>query len=208
MHASNSILYSIPVNLICCMYIFLVFPTYQLTFMSIVFCAFPHWNKQSNWTGGIIFNQKCRRRHTKKQNNWTRGRSINQQCRRRHTKVEGVLVVENPYSAPFEPVCSRCNSPASASAFINDGTIVCLCYSHKWSYIYRHCLNAIIRTLNNTIVHCTIRKPVLQDVLPHLTELPYEIYLQKKANIVYMLCDFRVDSKFTLNEDSVILHIV
>jgi hypothetical protein len=117
------------------------------------------------------------------------------------------LVAANAYSTPFEPVCAKCNSPASASAFINDGTIDCLRCGTKCPYIYRHCLNAVIRTLNNTIVHCTVRQPVLQDVLPGLTEFPYEIYLQKKANIVYMLRDFRVHRKFTLNEDNVILHI-
>ena len=122
-------------------------------------------------------------------------------------QVEGVLVATNAYSTPFEPVCANCNSPSSASAFINDGTINCLRCSAKWTYIYSHCVNTVIQTLNNKIVHCIVRQPVLQYVLPGLTEFPYEIYLQKKANIVYMLRDFHVHRKFTLNEDNVILHI-
>jgi hypothetical protein len=61
--------------------------------------------------------------------------------------------------------------------------------------------------VGNTIVHCTIRQPMLQDVLPGLSEFPYEVYLQKKEKSVYMLRDFRIHSKFTLNEDNAILHI-
>jgi hypothetical protein len=56
-------------------------------------------------------------------------------------------------------------------------------------------------------MHCTIRQLLLQDVLPGLAELSYEAYLQKKANSVYMLRDFRIHSIFTLNEDNAILHI-
>jgi hypothetical protein len=48
---------------------------------------------------------------------------------------------------------------------------------------------------------------MLQDVLPGLEELSYEVYLQKKASNVYMLHDFQIHSKFTLNEDNAILHI-
>ena len=61
--------------------------------------------------------------------------------------------------------------------------------------------------MGNTIVHYTIRHPLLQDVLPGLVEFSYEAYLQKKANSVYMMCDFQIHSKFTLNEDNAILHI-
>ena len=111
------------------------------------------------------------------------------------------------YSTPFDPVCAKCNSLASAFAFINDGTIDCLRCSKKFPYIYRHCLNAAIWTVGNTIVHCTIRQHLLQDVLPGLVEFSYEVYLQKKANNVYMLCDFCIHNKFTLNEDNAILHI-
>ena len=59
----------------------------------------------------------------------------------------------------------------------------------------------------NIIVHYTIREPLLQDVFPGLAEFPYEVYLQKKENIFYMLRDFRVHRKFTLNDDYAILHI-
>jgi hypothetical protein len=61
--------------------------------------------------------------------------------------------------------------------------------------------------MGNTIIHCTIRQPLLQDVLPGLAEFPYEVYLQKKENSIYMLRDFRVHRKFTLNEENSILHI-
>jgi hypothetical protein len=57
------------------------------------------------------------------------------------------------------------------------------------------------------MIHCTITNPMLQDVLFGLAELSYEAYLQKKENNVYMLCDFRIHIKFTLNEDNAILHI-
>jgi DNA-directed RNA polymerase subunit RPC12/RpoP len=113
----------------------------------------------------------------------------------------------NVYLTPFEHVCAKCNSPSSASSLISDDTIVCLRCSEKFPYIYGHCLNAAIQTMGNTTVHCTIRKPMLQDVLPRLVELSYEAYLQKKASGVYMLCDFRIHNKFILNEDNAILHI-
>jgi hypothetical protein len=61
--------------------------------------------------------------------------------------------------------------------------------------------------MDNNNVQCTAREPILHDLLLGLTEMPYEIYLQKKPNIVYMLRDFRVHGKFTLNEDSVVLHV-
>jgi hypothetical protein len=61
--------------------------------------------------------------------------------------------------------------------------------------------------MDNITVHCTIRHLMLQDVLPVLAELSLEAYLQKNTNNVYMLRDFRIHSKFTLNEDNAILHI-
>ena len=61
--------------------------------------------------------------------------------------------------------------------------------------------------MGNTTAHCTVRQPLLQDVLFGLEELSYEAYLQKKENNVYMLRDFWIHSKFTLNEDNAILHI-
>jgi hypothetical protein len=111
------------------------------------------------------------------------------------------------YSTPFEPVCAKCNSPASASALISDDTIDCLRCGEKCPYIYGHCVNVVIRTVGNTTVHCTVRQPLLQNVLPKLAELSYETYLQKKASSVYMLRELRIHRKFTLNEDNAILHI-
>ena len=111
------------------------------------------------------------------------------------------------YSTPFEPVCAKCNYHASAFALISDDTIDCLRCSEKCPYIYGHCLNVAIRTVGNTTMHCTIRQPLLQDVLLGLAELSYETYLQKKENNVYMLRDFQIHRKFTLNEDNAILHI-
>ena len=48
---------------------------------------------------------------------------------------------------------------------------------------------------------------LLQDVLPRLAKLSYEVDLQKEEKSVYMLRDFQILSKFTLNEDNAILHI-
>jgi hypothetical protein len=56
-------------------------------------------------------------------------------------------------------------------------------------------------------MHCTTRKPLLQNVLPRLAELSYETYLRKKESNVYMLHEFQIHTKFTLNEDNAILHI-
>jgi hypothetical protein len=61
--------------------------------------------------------------------------------------------------------------------------------------------------MDNTTMHCTLRQPLLEIVLPKLAELSYETYLQKKASNVYMLRDLRIHNKFTLNEDNAILHI-
>jgi hypothetical protein len=61
--------------------------------------------------------------------------------------------------------------------------------------------------MENTTVHCTVRKPLLKDVLPKLVELSYEMYLQKKVSNVYMLRDLQIHNKFTLNEENAIFHI-
>jgi hypothetical protein len=111
------------------------------------------------------------------------------------------------YSTPFEHVCENCNSLASASALIDGDTIFCLRCSKKCPYIYGHCVNAIVRIVGNTTVYCTVREPLLQNVLPKLEELSYETYLQKKANSVYMLRELQIHKKFTLNEDNAIFHI-
>jgi hypothetical protein len=99
------------------------------------------------------------------------------------------------------------HSPASASALISDDTIDCLRCGEKCPYIYGHCVNGVIRTMGNTTVHCMVRQPLLQNVLPELAELSYETYLQKKASSVYMLRQLQIQRKFTLNEDNAILHI-
>ena len=111
------------------------------------------------------------------------------------------------YSTPFEPVCAKCHYVASSSALISDDTIDCLQSGEKNPYIYGHCVNGVIRTVGNTTVQCSVRQPLLQNVLPELTELSYETYLQKKASSVYKLRQLRIQSKFTLNEDNEILHI-
>ena len=86
------------------------------------------------------------------------------------------------YSTPFEPVCAKCHSTASASALISDDMIDYLRCDEKCPYIYGHCVNGVIRT-----VQCSVRQPLLQNVLPELAELSYETYLHKKASNVYML---------------------
>jgi hypothetical protein len=80
------------------------------------------------------------------------------------------------YSTPFEPICARCNSVASPSALISDDTIDCLRCSEKCPYIYGNFMNVVIR-IGNTTVHCTVRQPLLQNVLLELAELSYETYL-------------------------------
>jgi hypothetical protein len=61
--------------------------------------------------------------------------------------------------------------------------------------------------MENDIVQCIAKEPILSDLLSGLREMPYEIYLQKNPSIVYILCDFRVHSKFTLIEYNVALHV-
>jgi hypothetical protein len=87
------------------------------------------------------------------------------------------------YSSPFEPRCANYNSVASVSALISDDTIDCLGCGEKCPDIYGHYVNAIIRTVDNTTMHCTVRQPLLQNVLPELAELLYETYLQKRQTV-------------------------
>jgi hypothetical protein len=91
------------------------------------------------------------------------------------------------YSTPFEPTCEKFHFVASASALISHDTIDYLRCSEKCPYIYGHCINGVIRTVGNTTVQCSVTEPLLQNVFPELTELSYEMYLQKKASNVYML---------------------
>ena len=86
-------------------------------------------------------------------------------------------------------------------------TIDYLRCDEKCPYIYGHCINVVIRTMGNTIGHCTVMQPLLQNVLPKLAKFLYETYLQKKTSNVYMLQELRIHRKFTLNEDNAILHI-
>jgi hypothetical protein len=124
-----------------------------------------------------------------------------------YKQVEGTLKIANAYSTPFEPVCAICNFPASASASVEDTTIDCMKCNQKCHFLYRHCINGIIRSITNSVVQCIIREPILQTLLPDLIQMPYEIYLQKKLDTVYMLRDLQVHNKFTLNEDNIVLQI-
>jgi hypothetical protein len=83
----------------------------------------------------------------------------------------------------------------------------CVRCNQRCPFIYKHYLSVVICTIDNNNVQCTAKEPILQELLPGLTEMQYEIYLQKKPKIVYMLRDFRVHGKFTLNEDNVVLHV-
>jgi hypothetical protein len=98
-------------------------------------------------------------------------------------------------------------SPASTSALISGDRIHFLRCGEKFPYTYGNCLNASIRTVGNTTMHCMVRQPLLQNVVPKLAKFSYETYLHKKASSVYMLRYFRIHNKFTLNEDNAILHI-
>jgi hypothetical protein len=75
-------------------------------------------------------------------------------------------------------------------ALIDGVTIDCVVCNDKFPYEYKHCLNVIIQTIDKSIVQCTIRAPILQDVLPALTQLAYEAYIEKKTVAMYMLRDF------------------
>jgi len=97
----------------------------------------------------------------------------------------------------------------------------CFCLRfNKWWYdwlstmrwkcpdIYGNYVNAIIRTVGNTTMHCTVRQPLLQNMLPELAKLLYETYLQKKESSVYILRKLRTQRKFILNEDNENFHII
>ena len=90
------------------------------------------------------------------------------------------MATPNAYSTPFELVCAKCNTVGSVGALIDGGTIDCVVYNDKCAYEYKHCLNAIIQIIDKSTVQCTIRAPILQDVLPSLTQLAYETYILKK----------------------------
>jgi hypothetical protein len=117
------------------------------------------------------------------------------------------MIEANAYSTPFEPVCAICNSLASASALIKNAMLDCVRRNQRCHFIYKHCLSFVIGTIDKNNVQCTTRQPILYELLHGLTEMQYEIYLQKKPKTIYMLHDFRVHVKFTLNEDSVVLHV-
>jgi hypothetical protein len=122
-------------------------------------------------------------------------------------QVAGTLTIANAYSTPFEPVCASCNSPTSATALIKDAMVDCTKCSQKRPLTYQHCLNAIIRTSDNKTVQCTVRKPLLHNILPSLIDMSYETYLHKKQGTVYMLRDLQVRGIFIVNEDNILLHL-
>lgn len=113
----------------------------------------------------------------------------------------------NSYSTPFEPVGAICNSVISSSILISDGTIYCSKCNNNCPFIYKHCINATIESITKNMVHCTIREPLVHDLLPRLKPMSYEQYLQENETIAYMLCDLRIHSKFLSNEDSELLHV-
>ena len=124
-----------------------------------------------------------------------------------YKQVEGILIATNPYSTPFEPVCAICNSPVNSSIAIANATIFCSQCNDNFPFLYKHCINAVIESITNNFVQCIIREPLLHDLLPDLKSMSYETYLQQKATTVYILRDFKIQSKFTLNEDSELLHV-
>jgi hypothetical protein len=78
--------------------------------------------------------------------------------------------------------------------------IDCVKCNKKYPIKYKHCLNAMIHTVNNNIVQCIIRDPLLDDIFPSLTNMEYETSLQLLPNL-------RLHSKFIMNKDKVVLHI-
>ena len=111
------------------------------------------------------------------------------------------------YSTPFEHVCAICNFVISSSILISNGTIYCSKCNNNCPFVYKHCINATIESITKNIVPCTIREPLVHDVLPPLKGMSYEQYLQKKEAVVYMLRDLRIHSRFLLNEDNELLHV-
>ena len=118
-----------------------------------------------------------------------------------------MLKALNSYSTPFEPIFAICNSVINSSILISNGTIYCSKCNNNFPFVYKHCINATIESITKNIVHCTIREPLVHDLLPRLKPMSYEKYLQEKETIVYMLRDLRIHSKFLLNEDSELLHV-
>ena len=122
-------------------------------------------------------------------------------------QVEGTLAIANAYSTPFEPVCASCNSPTSATALIKDAVVECTKCCQKRPFTYQHCLNAVIRTSDNKTVQCTVREPLMHDIMTSLIDISDETYLQKNPATVYMLRDLQVYGRFTVNEDNIVLHL-
>ena len=74
-------------------------------------------------------------------------------------------------------------------------------------FTYEHCINVIIKTTGNIGIPCIVRDPILQELIPDLQQMSYDIYLQNKPATIYMLRDLQAHGYFTLNEDNVVLHI-
>ena len=108
---------------------------------------------------------------------------------------------------PFEPVCIECNSPAGTSTMIEGLLIACAKCNKDCHFTYAHCINATIKTTDNIVIPCIVRDPILQEVIPGLQQMSYDMYLQNKPATIYMLHNLHVHKYFTFNKDNVVLHI-
>jgi hypothetical protein len=85
--------------------------------------------------------------------------------------------------------------------------IDCLKCNYKFSFMCGHCVNGTIKTINNTIVQCTIRDHLLQGLFLGLTKMSYDVYLHTNPSTIYMIHELWVCNKVTLSEDNVVLHV-
>ena len=91
---------------------------------------------------------------------------------------------------------------------LEDKTTHCNRCNQEVAYVYSLYLKTIITTENKQIIHCSIDKCIVEQLLPSLKDTKVEDYTQDKSKFIFILRDFTMKGQFTLNQNNAINHVV
>jgi len=121
-------------------------------------------------------------------------------------QVQGTLRPKNVYSPPFEPICAICNHPIFALALPPNAHCYCSTCDKDTDFLFSHSICCVLQKKDSNI-ECTVRRPLLDELLPELIEISYEDYQKDISSALDLLHTFQKKCNFVMTLDNVLTAI-
>lgn len=122
-------------------------------------------------------------------------------------QINGVLKARSTYIPPFEPFCIDCHQLILAKILPYKGLCYCTKCGKETKFFYDHNLQCILEA-DGKEIFCTLRKPLLENLLPQLIGITYEQYKNDISITIDLLRTFQKKGAITMAVGNIITDIV